>query len=353
MTVRVALVGLGCAARSIWLPRLRRHPAFELTVVVDPDQAARQGFDPQGGHVSILPSVDDLAGTAVDLAVIAAPNHLHCDLACRLLARGLAVFVEKPVCLNSAEADRLLTAERAGDTVLLGGSAARYRADVQALYGLAGQLGQLRHIELAWIRARGVPNGWFTRRGLAGGGALVDLGWHLLDTISPLLGTVTFDQVTGTVSADFLTDGARRAAWRHDSAPDEDCPGDVEDTARGFLVTENGVSVSLRTSWASHEAHDVTTIRVEGSAGAALLTCTFGFSPHRRRGSTLSHIRDGASVAMPVAQEPIGAEYCRQLDQLPRQLTDPACRGLVIEDARWTIGTIERLYASASAVMHA
>lgn len=353
MTVRVALVGLGCAARSIWLPRIRRHPAFELTAVVDSDQAARRSFDPQGGHVSVLSSVDDLAVASVDLAMITTPNHLHCDLACRLLARGLAVFVEKPVCLNSVEADRLLTAEHAGGTVLLGGSAARYRADVRALYGLAGQLGQIRHVELAWVRARGVPNGWFTRRGLAGGGALVDLGWHLLDTISPLLGKVTFEQVTGTVSADFLADGGRRAAWRHGSEPDDGCRGDVEDTARGFLVTEDGVSVSLRTSWASHEAHDATRIRIEGSAGTAALACTFGFSPHRQHGSTLSHTRDGDSVPVAVAQEPIGTEYRRQLDRLPRQLTDPACRGLVIQDARWTIGIIERLYASAGAVMHA
>jgi oxidoreductase len=353
MTVRVALVGLGAAARSIWLPRLRDRPAFELTAVVDPDQAARRSFDPRGGQVSVLSSVDELAVASVDLAVIAAPNHLHCDLACRLLARGLAVFVEKPVCLSSAEADRLLAAEQAGATVLLGGSAARYRADVRALYGLAGQLGRIRHVELAWVRARGVPSGWFTRRGLAGGGALVDLGWHLLDTISPLLGTVTFEQVSGTVSADFLVDGDRRAVWWHDGQPDNGCRGDVEDTARGFLVTEDGVSVSLRTSWASHEAHDTTTIRVEGSAGTAALSCTFGFSPHRRHGSALSHTRDGASVSVAVAEEPIGTEYGRQLDQLPRQLADPACRGLVVQDTRWTIGTIERLYASARHAVHA
>jgi oxidoreductase len=299
----------------------------------------------------LFSSIDELTTDQVDFAVVAVPNHLHCTVASRLLAKGISVFLEKPVCLNSNEADQLASAERAGGAVLLAGSAARYRADVQSLLGIFESVGRIRHVELAWVRARGVPDagGWFTQRRLAGGGALVDLGWHLLDTVLLLLGSVSFDQAVGTISDDFVNNGSRGAVWRDEKLGNGNFGKefDVEDTARGFLVTKDGISVSLRTSWASHEASDVTLIKIEGSAGTAMLCCTFGFSPNRQGRSTLTFTRDGETTHVQVPDEPIGTEYDRQLDALPALLADSASKGKAIEEARETIAVIERLYNSA------
>ncbi|CAL9358128.1 Putative UDP-kanosamine synthase oxidoreductase subunit [Streptomyces sp. enrichment culture] len=359
--VRTAVIGLGWAARSIWLPRLLRSPAFTVTAAVDPDERGRaavtgsQGADATG--LSVLAAVADLDPAEVDLAVVAVPNHLHCAVACELLTKGIPVFLEKPVCLTSEEAERLAAAERAGGTVLLAGSAARHRADVRGLYRAAERLGEVRHIELAWVRARGVPDrgGWFTQRSLAGGGALVDLGWHLLDIAVPLLGTAAFRHAIGTVSADFITQASSRAAWRDD---DNDAEGDggaaggtdVEDTARGFLVTDDGRSVVLHASWASHEAVDTTRVTVDGSAGSVTLRCTFGFSPNRLGKSVLTRTADGTTRQLAVPTERVGAEYDRQLALLPGLLHDPAARGRAIDEARRTIGAIERVYTSARTV---
>ncbi|MGW7622605.1 Gfo/Idh/MocA family protein [Streptomyces antimycoticus] len=350
--IRTAVVGLGWAARSIWLPRLRRNPAFTVIAAVDPDERGRAAVaETEGGdRLPVLAAVHDLDPAEVDLAVVAVPNHLHCAVATELLAKGIAVFLEKPVCLTSEEAERLAAAERSGGAVLLAGSAARYRADVRGLYRIAARLGRIRHVELAWVRARGVPDrgGWFTQRSLAGGGALVDLGWHLFDIAVPLLGTAAFRHAIGTVSSDFITQRSSRAAWRDDNGCPELSGGtDVEDTARGFLITDDGRSVVLHASWASHEALDTTRVTIDGSAGSATLRCTFGFSPNRLEKSTLTRTVDGTTRPVAVPTEPIGTEYDRQLDLVPALLRDPAGRGRVIEEVRRTIGAIERVYASA------
>ncbi|WP_411082300.1 Gfo/Idh/MocA family protein [Streptomyces sp. cmx-18-6] len=347
--VRVALVGLGWAGRSIFRPRLDNHPLYEVTAVVEPDASVREqhaGIGPRA-----LAHDADLDPATTDLAVVAVPNHLHAPVATRLLRRGIPVFLEKPVCLSVAEADQLADAEQAGGAVLLAGSAAHYRTDVRALSALAAELGPIRHIDLAWVRAGGVPDagGWFTSRRFAGGGALVDLGWHLLDTVGSLLGPADYEQVVGTVSDDFVNRGSRRASWRRDggeAAPAPTGDGDVEDTARGFLITGGGTSVALRASWASHESRDVTRITVEGSGGTATLSCTFGFSPNRQE-SVLTRTRDGVTVEAPLTADPVGAEYARQLDDLHGRLTDPRSRGAAVAQARQTIDVIERLYASA------
>jgi oxidoreductase len=349
VTLPVAVVGLGWAARSIWLPRIIGHPAYTLVSVVDPSIRARTEFAAGNGGVAVLADVAELDPDSVELVIVAVPNHLHCRIGCGLLARGFAVFVEKPLCLSSHEARRLTEAERAGTGVLLGGSAAKYRADIRACHDLAATLGRIRHVELAWVRSRGVPGaGWFTSRELAGGGALLDLGWHLLDALSPMLGLVEVEQVLSTLSADFLGTQDSQAVWRRDENG-RVRPGDVEDTVRAFLLTRARISILLRASWASHEPHDSTTLKIEGSAGTVTLACTFGFSPLRLPGSALRLTRDSGRVPVPVPDEPVGIEYQRQLDDLPALLADPNSRGRAAREASWTIGVIERIYRSAMA----
>ncbi|MFD0442279.1 Gfo/Idh/MocA family oxidoreductase [Streptomyces indonesiensis] len=124
--IRTAVVGLGWAARSIWLPRLLRNPAFTVTAAVDPDERGRAAVAEAEGtsRLPVLAAVHDLDPAEVDLAVVAVPNHLHCAVAGELLAKGIPVFLEKPVCLTSEEAERLAAAERSGGAVLL--AAARH-----------------------------------------------------------------------------------------------------------------------------------------------------------------------------------------------------------------------------------
>ncbi len=348
--LRVAVIGLGWAANHIWLPRLASHPAYELTALVDPDPAARASVSAVAG-VPCLADAGELRTRDTDLAVVAVPNHLHAAVASPLLASGIGVFVEKPVCLTEADVTMLRAAEQHGGGVLLAGSAARYRTDVMALTELARTLGPIRHIELAWVRARGIPQkaGWFTDRSLAGGGAFVDLGWHLLDVASALLGSLRVREAVGTVSADFLDDARWRASWRTDLTDVATGPagGDVEDTARVFLVTADNVSVALRASWASHQGYDATNVTVEGAAGMASLECTFGFSPNRVPDPALMLLREGTARRVPFPADPVGSEYGRQLDALPALLADPGTRGQAIADAASAVSVIERLYRTA------
>ncbi|MEU9448689.1 Gfo/Idh/MocA family oxidoreductase [Streptomyces sp. NPDC048277] len=343
--LRLAMVGFGWAARSIWLPRLRQQPDLAVTAVVDPDPAARAAAE-NDGVATVLDRHDDLSATDVDLAIVAVPNHAHCTVAATLLRRGIPVFLEKPVCLTGTEAEELASAEKEGGAVLIAGSAARYRVDVLALGRVAADIGPIRHVRLDWVRASGVPGtGWFTRQELSGGGALVDLGWHLLDVLLAVLGPVAFDDVVGTIGRDFVDRRSAQAAWKDGATTG--ATADVEDTVRGFLVTADGMSVALHASWASHATHDLTVIELHGHAGTATLTCTFGFSPNRVGDPVLTLTRDGATSTVPLAAEPVGAEYDRQVAALTPLLADPASRGRAMDDARWTVRVIERVYASA------
>lgn len=350
--VRVALIGLGWVGQQVWLPALAESSAYEVTALVDIAPAALAAAAAVAPRAWRGRRPDPIGPDIADLAVVAVPNDLHTETAEALLARDVSVFVEKPVCLSSTELRRLRAAEAGGRGALLAGSAGRYRADVRRLRALLPSLGSVRLVELSWIRASGIPRrgGWFTSSSRAGGGALLDLGWHLLDVGLDLLGRPEVVRAVGVRSADLVHDPRWAADWRAD-VPTGGAPlgEDVEDSATGFLVTEGGVGVSVSAAWASHQPYDVTTVRLHGSAGTATLRCTFGFSPQRVAGPELVLSRAGRTESVPLPSEPVGAEYDRQLADLPRLLADRGTRGRAVAEAGPVLRALEALYAGSVA----
>ena len=51
-----------------------------------------------------------LAMDKIDMVVIGAPNDVHCQLTCDAAAAGKHIVLEKPMCLNLGEADRMIQA---------------------------------------------------------------------------------------------------------------------------------------------------------------------------------------------------------------------------------------------------
>ncbi|MFC5719502.1 Gfo/Idh/MocA family protein [Streptomyces gamaensis] len=360
--LRVAVLGAGWVSRTVWLPLLAAHPAFEVAAVVDDDPAAATAAVHGREGVRFLARPEELAPGSVDAAIIALPNHLHLPVAKALLQRNIPVFVEKPVCRTLFEAQSLVMDQVASGSVddisLYAWSAARHRADVRRLAGLLPSLGTVRAVGLSWVRAAGIPQrtGWFVDRRLSGGGALLDLGWHLLDVGLHLLDWPRIVRTAGTVSADWMGLPDATADWsRRTSAAPAPAPAPaageavVEDTARAFLVTDTGVGVSLDLRWASHEAVDVTTITVEGTEGVATLRGTFGFSPHRLARSSLTVLRRGEVESIGLPEEPVGAEYARQVDELARRLggTGPAPVTGSMAEVTTLAACIDRIYSAA------
>ena len=46
----------------------------------------------------------------IDMVVVGAPNFTHCEITVKAAKAGKHVVVEKPLCLNLAEADRMIAA---------------------------------------------------------------------------------------------------------------------------------------------------------------------------------------------------------------------------------------------------
>ena len=109
------------------------------------------------------------------------------------------------------------------------------------------RLGKIYHAKATFVRSRGIPVGvgnWFTEKKRSGGGALIDIGVHALDSVWYLMGTPRPVSVSAQVFRNFAH-LARVPIF------------DVEDAAHAFIRFENGAIVQLESSWAGNQPDDV------------------------------------------------------------------------------------------------
>jgi len=137
------------------------------------------------------------------------------------------------VSLASKGVERILSAAaRAGRKVLVGNNH-RFRSDVQALVGFlgGGELGKLHGMRAGSYHPRGKIEGWRLSRQEAGGGALLEQGFPLIDLAMWL--------------ADFPVP---ERVWAHVDRPRG--ANAVEESAFVAIECGNGVSFTFDTSWA-------------------------------------------------------------------------------------------------------
>ncbi|MFI6287515.1 Gfo/Idh/MocA family protein [Streptomyces sp. NPDC051018] len=368
--LRTGLVGFGWINAKVWLPRLRAHPHFEVVGVHDPLLTASAGSTGSAGSAgaaaaaglppdTIAARLPDLLARDLDLAVVGTPNHLHERTAGAALDAGVATLIEKPLCLSTAELDRLNARSWATGAPFQISRPSPRRLDVARLQYLVRQMcaGPVQ-VRAEWLRAAGVPRpgSWFTRRDEAGGGALLDLGWHLAEVAQGLL---PGSQRTGLTAElrEPAPDAARGAArWRGDSpaagGQDPDTGVfDVETDGRLRAHYRDGSVLSLRAAWASEVTVDTTTIEVRGTTADGErcrleLVTTFGFSPNRVTRPVLRVWRGSRSTEWSVETVP-GKEYDDQLDATLAMVRRSAPWRVELRGTAEVLGLLEDAYRIA------
>jgi predicted dehydrogenase len=198
----------------------------------------------------------------VEAVSICLPTALHLPIALAALKANKHVIVETPPGLSVRECKQMSSAAAKRGKVLafayqrrFGGSELAVKQAIEK-----GYAGDPLHVRSSLMRTRGIPagTGWYTDKSQSGGGALLDLGSHMLDIGWHLLGQprpVSVFAVTRQQFADLSPNPAQYT---------------VEDSAFALLRFDGGKSLELAVSWAANQApaQNGTTCRVYGSTGA-------------------------------------------------------------------------------------
>ena len=138
----------------------------------------------------------------VDAVVVCTPNALHARQSIVSLEAGKHVLCEKPMATRVADGEEMLAIAARQDRLLLVLHPWRHHPAVIALRDaiVAGELGRVVRTHGYGVHADWGPAGWFTDPALAGGGALVDMGIHAIDTARFLLGEPDARRVRASIT---------------------------------------------------------------------------------------------------------------------------------------------------------
>jgi predicted dehydrogenase len=255
---RIAVVGAGHVAQVAHIPAYRANPDVELVAIVDDDPVkARRIKEQFGFHEWYEDVADMLKKSDVNAVDICTPNYLHAPMAIAALRSGRDVLCEKPFARTAQEAQKMVDTADERDRILMVAMNNRFREDAQMLHKFVGgkELGDVQIIKAGWLRRATdwKDRSWFTERGKAGGGALLDLGTPLIDLAIWISGLKKPTGVSCSVFGKKGRDG-------------------VEDSACAMVRFGGGACLMLEVNWNLRDPRDVVYLQIYGSKGAGVLT---------------------------------------------------------------------------------
>ena len=250
--IKVGIIGCGGIANKKHMPALKKVADCEMVAFCDivPERAevAKVKFGTPDAKV-YTDYKELLADPEIEVVHVCTPNRAHSFITVDALDAGKNVMCEKPMAINTEEAQKMLDAKARSGKLLSIGYQSRFRDDAVFMKQEAesGTFGDIYYAKATALRRRKVPTwGVFLNEYEQGGGPLIDIGTHALDLTLWIMNNYKPKYCLGSVYHKLNNDTNQGNQWGNWD-PEKFT---VEDSAFGFVVMENGATIVLESSWA-------------------------------------------------------------------------------------------------------
>lgn len=251
-TIKVGLIGSGFIS-SIHAEALKRCQGAEIIAVASPSKGKAETFAKQHSIAHHFADYRKLLEMdEIDLVVLGIPNDLHCTVTVDAAAAAKHIVLEKPMCLNLAEADRMLEACKEAKVKLMYAEELCFAPKYVRLKQLldSGALGKPVLIKQSEKHdGPHAPHFWDVQR--AGGGVAMDMGCHAIEFFRWMLGRPAIKSIYAQMATHVHTDKTQG-----------------EDNALLLLEFANGATALAEESWTKLGGMD-DRAEVHGSKGVA------------------------------------------------------------------------------------
>ena len=192
--IKVGLVGYGLSGATFHAPLLCVLDEFEIVKVVSSKQDVVKN---DLGDIKVVSGLEEvLEDAAIDLVVITTPSGLHFEMAKQSLLSGKHVILEKPMVVETKEAEELIKIAEEKNLLLSVYHNRRWDNDFLTVKKLIndGTLGDINTYQVHFDRFRPVVRDRWREKQGPGSGMLFDLGSHLIDQALHLFGIPQFVQ---------------------------------------------------------------------------------------------------------------------------------------------------------------
>ena len=321
-----AIIGFGNVAANGHLPGWRAQRDFHIVAVSDPDPQRRALAAARLPQARVYADAAELLRRErLDFVDIAAPPALHAPLMITAAEAGVHVLCEKPLTASLRDYPAVQAAVRRAGIVLHTVHNWKYSEAFQAVQRLVarGALGALTEISFDTARngcAAASGENWRVRAAMAGGGILVDHGWHAFYLMLAL-----------------AKEAPQRIRARLERRRYVDA--EVEDTA-SCTVDFPSLTGSIRLTWAAAERH--TRWRLVGTDAEVLVD-------DDRLVLRGQHTEDTQPLSTALSAGSHHPEwFAGVIDSFRRELDDPSARGVNQAEAEQCLRLLSLAYASGA-----
>lgn len=190
--IKVGIVGYGFSGATFHAPLLSVLEEFEITKVVS---SKKEKVQQDLGDVEVVSNLEEvLEDLMIDLVVISTPSGMHHEMAKQSLMAGKHVILEKPMVLETCEAEELIKIAEEKKLLLSVYHNRRWDNDYLTVKKLVndGVLGEINTFQVHYDRFRPVVRDRWREKQGPGSGTLYDLGSHLIDQALDLFGWPQF-----------------------------------------------------------------------------------------------------------------------------------------------------------------
>ncbi len=238
---------------SIHAEALQGVADAEILAVMSPTKGNAEAFAKKHNIPHSFTDLDAmLAMDSIDMIVIGAPNNTHCDICLKAAAAGKHIVVEKPLCMNLAEADLMINACKKAKVKLMYAEELCFTPKYVRLKSLLDEGALGKPILLKQSEKHDGPHAdhfWDVER--SGGGVTMDMGCHAIQFFRWLNGNNPIKSVYAQMATSVHTDKT-----------------EGDDNAIIILEFENGVLAMAEESWTKLGGMD-DRAEIHGSEGVA------------------------------------------------------------------------------------
>ncbi|MEO6434977.1 MAG: Gfo/Idh/MocA family oxidoreductase [Tepidisphaeraceae bacterium] len=277
---RVGFIGAGGIART-HMKNLQPLEGVEVCAAADPSEMSLKKLKEDFPHVRQFTDFKVmLKEVECDAIDVCTPNGLHAENTIAALDAGKHVMVEKPMAMNAKEAQAMLDASKRNGKQIIVGFQHRFDPKTKLIRDQIANdsFGKILYVRAQALRRRGIPNwGVFGRKELQGGGPMIDIGVHILETAHYMIGSPKPVAASGSAWTYMGNKPSEVASmwpqWDHRTY-------NVEDLAVGMIRFDNGTVLVIESSFIAHIEKDIFNVTLMGEKGGAAWDTSQIFTDH-------------------------------------------------------------------------
>ncbi len=339
MKIRWGVIGCGGIADRRTLPGMMLAENAEVVAVMDKDTTVAKNCKEKYGAKYAFENYEDvLAIDEIDAVYIASPVFFHKEQAIAAANAKKHILLEKPVALTVSDAEDIKKACEENDVKISIGFLMRFHEYHQKIReiirdGKIGEIVSMRGQFTCWYPD--IEGAWRQRKATSGGGALVDMGIHVIDLIQYITGLKAVEVAAFNQTQTFSYE--------------------VDDSSNLIMKMDNGSVAYVDSNFNIPDAASVAKLEIYGTKGSVVATGTLaqaevgsvsilisddslGYDANQTRNELIPVLLDG---------ELTGNMYTKEIEGFGKAITDGTDTPVSIESAIYDQKIVEAAYKSS------